>query len=447
MKKTIIPMLLFLGALTGISGCKDFLEEKSDTQLTTPTTLKDNQALLDHYRMVSDGNFSSEVSAGDVYVTDADFQMTLYDEDKRLYTWQGDGVSKENGNDWSNCYQKINICNTVLDNLKTYRIKDSDYVKGQALALRGSLYLEAAQVWCLAYDKKTAEKGLGLPLRLDSDMNQPSVRSSLQKTYDQVLDDLHKAVGLLPVQRVSNSRMSKIAALGFLSRAYLYMGDYKNALLYGKQALSYPVDLLDFNALNPGDEYPVKERNKETIFDLGMGGNSFLRANTAKISRALYDSYENNDLRKSIYFRGDGLGNILFKGNYSGSTVRTMHLGTDELYLIVAESYVREGDIEKGMDILNALLRTRWKKGYYKDYTANSQEKALEIIFQERRKELIFRGLRWADIKRYNRDGAGIVLSREVLGKTYTLPANDLRYAIALPQQVIVLSGMPQNKR
>ena len=66
---------------------------------------------------------------------------------------------------------------------------------------------------------------------------------------------------------------------------------------------------------------------------------------------------------------------------------------------------------------------------------------------RKRRKELLFRGLRWADVKRYNREGANIVLSKTVNGKTFLLPPNDLRYAIAIPEDIIGMTGMPQNDR
>ena len=69
------------------------------------------------------------------------------------------------------------------------------------------------------------------------------------------------------------------------------------------------------------------------------------------------------------------------------------------------------------------------------------------LIAKERRKELLFRGLRWADLKRYNRDGAHITLTRTVANKVYTLPPNDPRYAIAIPEDIIKMTDMPQNPR
>jgi len=72
---------------------------------------------------------------------------------------------------------------------------------------------------------------------------------------------------------------------------------------------------------------------------------------------------------------------------------------------------------------------------------------ALGTILNERRKELLFRGLRWSDVKRLNRDGAGIILSREINNQEFVLPPNDKRYAIALPEDVLEMTGMEQNPR
>ena len=113
----------------------------------------------------------------------------------------------------------------------------------------------------------------------------------------------------------------------------------------------------------------------------------------------------------------------------------------------MAESYAQLGDYSKGMNTLNQLLVTRWKTGTFKNLTASSKQQALEIIRIERRKELLFRGIRWSDLKRYNRDGANIVLTRSVNGQTFTLPPNDYRYAIAIPEDIVEMTGMPQNKR
>lgn len=71
-------------------------------------------------------------------------------------------------------YSGIYVSNAVLNNLETYAIAGAENVRGQAFSIKTIRYLDAAQIWCLAYNKTTADKDLGLPLRLNPDMNIPS---------------------------------------------------------------------------------------------------------------------------------------------------------------------------------------------------------------------------------------------------------------------------------
>lgn len=356
-------------------------------------------------------------------------------------------MARNTVNDWSSCYSRINVCNTVLHNIQQYGIKNSENVKGQALVLRASIYLEAAQLWAPVFNKIKAGNELGLPLRLDPDFNQPSIRTSVQETYTQILRDLQTAIPLLPNNQISVSRASKQTALAYMARTYLFMGEYQNALNYAKEALQIKNELLDFNNLNFADSYPIKEMNTEVILPTILSYSPILGTNMAKIVSELYNLYENNDLRKVMFFRTNTAGEILFKGNYSGSSSRSSAIATDELYLIAAESYAQLDDVKNALLILNQLMVKRWKNGTFIPFTATDKTAALQLIAKERRKELLFRGIRWADLKRYNRDGKNIFLQRTVNGKTYQLPPNDPRYALAIPEDIIKLTGMSQNPR
>ena len=118
-------VLVLLAVLSLFCGCNRFLDEKSDSNLATPTTLEDNQALLDRISDVL-SNFASSgmASSDEFYLSDADFDALEYQEDKRLYTWQKDYVSTNQGvgNDWAYCYKAVYISNAVLHNLDTYAI-------------------------------------------------------------------------------------------------------------------------------------------------------------------------------------------------------------------------------------------------------------------------------------------------------------------------------------
>ncbi|MNL77641.1 hypothetical protein D3C87_2038720 [compost metagenome] len=72
----------------------------------------------------------------------------------------------------------------------------------------------------------------------------------------------------------------------------------------------------------------------------------------------------------------------------------------------------------------------------------------MPLILEQRRKELIFRGRRWADLKRLNKEPRFAKKIVRVLdGETYSLEPNSLKYAIKIPQIVIEQSGITQNIR
>lgn len=448
--KTKFLKIILASLVLQIISCRDFLNEKSDLKLTIPITVEANQALLDNYNVINrDFATSGETSADDFYLTDQEYNSLMYEELKRLYTWQPDNVSKSvsDGNDWLYCYTGIYYANSVIYNLDTNNLQgvDADNVRGQAYALRAARYLDPVQIWCPAYNKSTASKDLGMPLRLDPDMNYPSLRASVDETYKQIIVDLTKASALLPEKPAILTRMSKPAALGLLARTYLFMGEYENALKSATEALRYNNSLLDYNALDFKNNYPIKNTNTEILFSSSMSWETHLMP--AKINPELYKLYQDNDLRKKVFFRTTAAGEIVFKGNYNETGALFNSVATDELYLIVSESFAKLGNLQESMKYLNSLLRTRYLKGTYIDKISTTQEHALNIIQEERRKELLLRGLRWPDIKRYNRDGANISLKRVVNNQVFTLNFNDPRYAIAIPEDVVRISGIPQNQR
>jgi hypothetical protein len=75
-------------------------------------------------------------------------------------------------------------------------------------------------------------------------------------------------------------------------------------------------------------------------------------------------------------------------------------------------------------------------------------EDALRKVLLERRKELVFRAIRWTDLRRLNKDPRfATTLRRVVLGQEYLLPPNDNRYVYPIPTNEIEASGVPQNPR
>ncbi len=229
------------------------------------------------------------------------------------------------------------------------------------------------------------------------------------------------------------------------------MGEYEKALTNAEEALgSTSTILIDFNTLNPDEDYPIPTTNNtsgEMMYWTVLLYADQLDQSIAKISPSLYDMYSKGDLRKDIYFGKNDDNTYFFKGMHLGTSGLTNTPTPAELLLTIAECNARLGNLPQSANALNQLLVKRWKVGDFTAYSFTSNEAALSTVLEERRKELVMRGLRWPDIKRSNRDGYNITLSRTVNGQTFTLPPNDLRYAIAIPENVIEIGGIQQNPR
>lgn len=451
MSTKIKTLLFILGLGVICQACKKYLDEKPDKQLAVPTTLADFQSLLDNYAIFADEPAAGEMSSDDYYVTTNDWLGIYYDSEKRTYTWEKDYLFEPQNNSWSSFSSAVYYCNSVLEGVAKIDKNNSnqisyDNVKGQALYFRAKRFLQASFIWTLAYDKATSSTDLGLPLRLNTDFNTLSVRSSVEQTYQQIITDAKMAAPLLPVKPLSPTRASKPAAYALLARTYLSMRDYTHAGLYADSSLQLYNTLLDYNDLDSTSATPLARFNKEVISENEIGESQLLGLSRSKISSDLYNLYHNgNDLRRVILFGLNSDGSHFFKGRFVEGFSLFGGMATNEMYLVRAECYARQGQINAAMNDLNTLLVKRWRKNTFVPFTASGTADALKLILAERRKELLFRGIRWMDIKRLNKEGAGIVLTRNVNNQTYTLFPNDLRYALPIPEDVITLSGMPQN--
>lgn len=450
-KEYIKVHVLFIIMLSiGIISCKKYLDIKPDKSLAIPTSLIDLQALLDNYSINTQDPLSGEVSANDYYLNDADWAALKLDGDKRMYLWKNDYLFDSKPNEWLQNYSVIYYANTVLERIgdipRTSKNQtDLDNIKGQALFFRAKAYLQTAFSFCLSYDENTADKDLGLPIRRNTNFNEISVRSSVRQTYDQIINDLKAAAASLPNLPLHVMRGSKAGAFGLLSRTYLSMRRYHQAGLYADSCLQIKDDLIDYNELSESVSFPFTQFNVEVIHESMSPPVRPLRNNLAKINDDLYQSYVNDDLRKIMFFKDNGNRTYGFKGSYEGGAALFTGLATDEMYLNRAECHARNGDLEKAIIDLTTLLKFRIKD--YSTPTFTNKQDAIEFIIKERRKELLMRGIRWMDIKRLNKEGHGISLSRTINGMIYTLPPNDLRFALPIPEDVIELSGMKQNPR
>jgi hypothetical protein len=371
-----------------------------------------------------------------------------------MYTWEKDNLFAQDGrvNEWNVNYTAIYYCNTVLAALARIPRTPAnqagwDSIKGQAHYYRGQFFLRTTLTWALAYDPGTAAGDLGIPLRLNEDFNQPTTRASLQDSYRQILQDLNQAAALLPPTVRHPARPGKPAAYGLRARTELAMGSYIQAELSADSCLSLYSALLDYNQVNTGAGFPFSQFNKEVIHWSRVIAPRMLNQANGKISPELFAAYSEDDLRKTAFFRTNADGSVTFKGYYEGVAANFGGVATDEVILTKAECAARNGKLTQALRALNELMVKRIKQDKFVPLSAASSQEALGLILQERRKQLLMRDLRWMDIKRLNKQGAGISITRILGEKTFSLPPGDPRFALPIPEDVIKLSGIPQNPR
>lgn len=448
-------LILILSVLTlSVSSCKkNWLDEKSNSALFVPATLDDCQILLDNNSRINAREPGiGEIGADDYFKLHSDWQ-TAQEPERNMYTWHPDIYGSQPSPEWRNEYEKIYYANAVLSTIEKVPVTSTNTaqwnsIKGAALFLRAAGHYNLVSLFAKPYDAATAATDLGIPVKTSPDVNQPAVRGNVKAVYDQVIADLNEAKQLLPLTVIAKTRPSKVAAEGLLADVYLTMGNYDMALENADAALGKYSTLLNYNTLDPASLTPFTRFNNEVIYHAVQISYGIMVLGTAYIDTLLYQSYHDDDLRKVLYFRNRTIG-FSFKGSYNQSgTSFFSGITTDELYLIRAECYARKNNIPAAMADLNSLLQTRWKTGTYTDMTAGSQAAALTLVLAERRKELVFRGRRWNDLRRLNKDpNHAITLKRVLNSQTYTLPPNDLRYVYPIPIEEITRSGIEQNPR
>lgn len=453
MKK--LNIILAISLCIFLIGCSDkWLEEKQDIKLIVPKTLNDLDLLLNVDLFQYDGRGAVETSSDDYEFTKSQFDQLPFGFDRDLVVWKK-GTDMENLvpvqlNEWKCAYNQIQVCNVVLKGLSKIEknaFNESDYnrIYGTALYHRAKQFLNMAMTFCNYYVNSTANNELGIPIKLDDDIDEPIKRSTLAQTYSQIVGDLQLSANYLPSSQLDYTRVSKAGAYALLARTLLYMDNYKGAKIAADSSLIFNSFVEDFNKItNPSSNAPLNIRSKEIHVRASMVKNTSAPT-VGRVSSSLYKQYDERDLRKALYFKTEQDGKFTFKGSFMNSTFSGTTTG--EVLLILAETKARLGDVDGAMNALNTLSKKRYKSSEFANFKSLNSEDALDIILRERRKELLTRGLRWQDLKRLNHNSKyAQTLTRIIGSETYSLPPNDARYALPIPQFVLDFNKIQQNQ-
>ena len=251
MKK--LGYIISLALCMMVSSCSDFLDKMPSDSLPAEeaiTTMTDlNNAVngigylmsLDRMTYGADFAIYADLRGEDFYAVSNNQQtgpmsrytITKYTvEPSSAYTYYYRAIAN------------VNKILSVIDNVDYEESEQAAYndYKGQLYAWRAMLHFDLARMFCqiptAADDVNKANSGLALSTAV-YEPDYVGTRSTLKETYDQIFSDFETALPLLS-QDKHDGYINYWAALALRSRAYLYNGQYQEALNDAKEVIASP---------------------------------------------------------------------------------------------------------------------------------------------------------------------------------------------------------------
>ena len=451
--KQLRLMMLGMLCLFILNGCSDFLEEKSQDEVI-PKTVEDYGELLLNYMGYTDVWSVLYVLSDETGIEEKVLGAYSDDEDdyravgiKSVFTWQPDMWETESvgvNSGYEDTYKLIMGVNAVLDGIDE-AIGDQetrDRVQAEALGLRGFYYFFLVNLYGEPYNY--SKDALGVPLKLTAALVENGIaRATVGEIYGQIVEDLEVSSRLfsnLPKRR-GDYRINSTTVDILLSRVYLFMERYAEAIAAADKAIRTAEGLTDYTDLPEDTEFfmPTYDHSEvEWVYgavSLEPGMHVFA---PAKELMAYFEGKE--DRREIFWFEDrDSYGLQVNKIVYSYQTIPNNTIRVSEAYLNRAEAYVLSEQANKNtlaLADLNELRRHRIVG--YKDVVIADETELLSEIRKERYVELCYEGHRWFDLRRYGMPS----ISHDYKARpnlswvTYTLREKDPLYTLPFPTTV-----------
>ncbi|MEC4113062.1 RagB/SusD family nutrient uptake outer membrane protein [Myroides pelagicus] len=432
MKKSIVKYIIFSLSLSmGVTSCSlDTEPTDSVVNANVFKTVEDTDkvlvgswaSLMETFYTYANPGFGTVLRTNDAMgndiVVNRNYGYRNHYAFTALYNREG-----TNTHSWNLTYKTINNANNVIE--KVYASKGSviekQRVKGQALALRGFMYLHLASSYALAVDVNPDAIVGPIYLKATTPTTVPNPGATVVEVYNQAISDLEEALTLIPESYVRDHKyqFDLNVVQGLLARAYLYTQNWEKAKLYSGKVLKKYSGLMTEGDYKSGFN---DASNVEWIWahqQTASNSNASYQFNFLDVtSKESYyfsfnadpyfkDLFDDGDYRKSMIYWAPDPSNVKPKqGNVaymryakfkfkSGRIADIVLMRSSEMYLINAEASARLGDAS-ALETLNILKRARGAQ----ELTGLDGQALIEQIWIERRKELFGEGFSRVDIVR-----------------------------------------------
>ena len=456
--------LLFSVALTS---CDSYIDITPKGKITVDSVSQYYQLIADPMRAYYPSSFI--LLSDDQWAKESEIlgkESTSSDGINFTFNEAADRTILADNNLYENMYKNILRSNLVISNIDE-AIGDptlKPLAKAEARAFRAFDHFLAVNTFAKAYDPATAATDGGVCIVDHYDLEAILPKSTVAAVYDFIIKDLEESVELLQEEPVNIYHPNKAFGYALLAKVYLFHRDWEKAKAAAEKAFALNSALVDYNEIrNAGglarDTKYSKDKNPEVLsyhWMAGWGsGEEICLLHYGMISPELKNLFESNDLRYSLFFRDNassmvdwfdyGSGAAIWlraNNNIDRFTYMSVGLRTAEVYLILAETNARLGNLSAATDYVNQL-RAKRLSGDYAIVQPATQKEMMDQIIVERRKELLFGFNRFFDLKRFNlepeyqktivRQFPVVNITETYPQKTYTLKPDSRLYIIPFP--------------
>ena len=314
-------------------------------------------------------------------------------------------------------YIVTNRANLILANIDNIEdgAEKNNFI-GEARAARALALFDMVRVYSKIPTQNGADSSLGLPVITGTDPNVRELRPSVSESYTFIKDELEAAKALINSDN-GVGRLNKGAVSALLSRVYLYMGEYQNAINAANE-VTVPISTFSEvgqvwkDASEAGVIFKIdQDRNLDGV-NIGVEWSQSTAGGEVVpeyvLSFELNNLYGNTDARRSAYIANlpdqDGqIYNAIFKmygetGQQNG-VIDPKIVRAAEVALNKAEAHYFLNQESQALAALDELRSNR-----YNDYAPGTEAGAdlIAAIQLERRLELFAEGHRFFDLKRWN---------------------------------------------
>lgn len=429
-----------------ITGCENFLNVDPKSSISDDQTIFDKSsaetALNGVYSSLADANYYGTSFQSIGYLSGDNVQWT--GSQSQVQEFINHQVNAENAtisSVWVAIYKTINRANHIISKVPlvddtSLPVSTKNQIIGEAHFVRALAYFDLARTWggavIITTPTSSPSENSGIP------------RSTQTETYAQVIKDLNLAEPLLS-ETTQRHRATRKTVWALKARYYLYQNNWQKAEEYSTKIIQdnqFKL-LLPYNAFFANNARGTEESILELYYNgtseinnhRGQwqpqinGGTRQWAPNEALIK--LLNTNETGGNRKSLIAvdnQNRWYGNLYYRAPASDPTYI---LRIAELYLIRAEARAHLGNIQGGLEDLNAV---RQRAGL-EPSTTTSSDQLLLLVENERRLEFALEPHRWFDLVRTDR--AAEVLSIQ----------DKRRYLLPVPSaQLLADKALIQNE-